>query len=120
MDELIQLIELQVVEERLMKKYLDMAASTLTNNILSRRVFILFHEKMTEQQLIAVLSQGLPASLLRLMSCDREMEIGLKLLICLKRSVNRLGLNRVFWYACKPLIKRVLSCKTASLPQSSL
>lgn len=48
MDEIIKLIEMQVVEPSLMKKYLDMAASTLTNNIISRRIFILFHEKMTE------------------------------------------------------------------------
>jgi hypothetical protein len=67
--ELVQIIELQVSNQNAIEKYLHLASVNLTNNVLSRRVFILFHEKMTASQVICIMMGGLPSALLRLLSC---------------------------------------------------
>jgi hypothetical protein len=71
--EVIQLIEMQAKSEANLKRYLDLAARSLTNNAVSRRVFIIFHEQMSESQLIGIMSEGLPSSLSlsRIISCSQ-------------------------------------------------
>jgi hypothetical protein len=67
--ELLQIIELQLGNSSTIEKYLHLASLNLTNNVLSRRVFILFHEKMTASQVICIMMGGLPSALLSLLSC---------------------------------------------------
>lgn len=110
MTEIAQLVELQACKKGSIGKLLNLAAGTLTDNVVSRRVFILLHEHMTESQLISIMGL-LPLALHRLLANAEERENGLKLLICLKRGVKRLGLSRVFWYSCKTLVQEALAYK---------
>lgn len=52
-----------------MGKILDLAACTLTNNVASRRIFILMHDEMTERQIIGIMAV-LPSELCRLLESD--------------------------------------------------
>lgn len=119
MNDLMRLVALSTSSQSATARILDLATSTLTNNVASRRVFILLHEQMSEPQLIAIMG-SLPAALHRMLACGEERENGLKLLICLKRAVNRLGLGRIFWCSCRTLVQQVLGLRSAPLPESSL
>jgi hypothetical protein len=116
--ELVRLVEMQACSSASTARMLELAAATLTNNVVSRRIFILLHESMCEQQLIAIMGV-LPCALHRLLASAEERENGLKLLICLKRAVNRLGLNRVFWCSCRTLLQQAIAFRTEPLSEAS-
>ncbi len=111
MAHLIRLVSLFRSNAIEMGKILDLAACTLTHNVASRRIFILMHEEMTERQLIGIMTV-LPSQLSRLLEADEDRETAMKLIVCLKRAVNRLGLGRIFWYCCRGLVKKVRECRS--------
>lgn len=114
---LMRLLVASAKGEPAITRILHLATPTLTYNAAARRVFILFHEYMTEPQLIELMG-NVPCTVERLLGSEQERENGLKVLICLKRAAGRLGLNRVFWCTCRRVVRQALTLQ--ALPLFSL
>lgn len=93
LEQLTRVVQLESREKGRVGRYLDAAVETLANNIVSRRLFILFHDDLTQAQLFRVLSHDFPPSLLKEADSTNQILSALKFVICLKRAVASLGYN---------------------------
>lgn len=64
LEELTKVMQLQRNDKEKINKYLELAVLTIANNVIARRIFIMFHEQLTHQQLFKMLSHGVLSSLL--------------------------------------------------------
>ena len=77
-------------------------------NPVARRVFIQFHEKINSQFFIEILSGNLPKLISEKSNNSTESEKVLKLLICLKRSANMLGMDAFYDYKFKQIANKIM------------
>lgn len=77
-------------------------------NPIARRLFIQYHEQITSELFIEIISGPLPAIMAEEINSGEQRDKALKLLICLKRSASQLGLDMFYQFKFKALCLNLL------------
>ena len=100
-----------VIEVGAEEMFLRVAMENVFLNVVARRLFIQYHEKIGSQFFIEILSGNLPQIIAEKMSIEGEKDKVLKMLICLKRTANLLGLDVFYEYKFKQVASEIVEGK---------
>ncbi len=86
-----------------------MSLQTLSSNKVSRRIFVLYHERVSYKQFVDILKGEYTKRLSTRFLSAEEGNNRVKFLICMKRISKRLKIESFYSYKLKPLVEKHLS-----------